>query len=50
MDMSAHEVDYLAQAHWHHFRFRIGEMTALDRAKKLVLRIPVILNAHSVRS
>ena len=27
MDMSAHEVDYLAQAHWHHFRFRIGEMT-----------------------
>ena len=29
MDLSAHEVDYLAQAHWHHFRFRIGEMTAL---------------------
>ena len=22
MDMSAHEVDYLAQAHWHRFRFR----------------------------
>ena len=26
MDMSAHEVDYLAQSHWHHFRYRIGEM------------------------
>ena len=24
--MSAHEVDYLAQSHWHHFRYRIGEM------------------------
>ena len=27
MDMRAHEVDYLAQSHWHHFRYRIGEMT-----------------------
>lgn len=33
MDLSAHEVDYLAQAHWHHFRYRIGEMTALDRQR-----------------
>ena len=24
MDLSAHEVDYLAQAHWHRFRFRLG--------------------------
>ena len=32
MDMAAHEVDYLAQAHWHGFRYRIGEMTGLDRA------------------
>ncbi|SDP60288.1 NADH dehydrogenase [Rhodoferax sp. OV413] len=36
MDMSAHEVDYLAQAHWHHFRFRVGEMTALDRERREV--------------
>nr|WP_310375386.1 NAD(P)/FAD-dependent oxidoreductase [Rhodoferax ferrireducens] len=36
MDMSAHEVDYLAQAHWHHFRFRVGEMTGLDRARREV--------------
>ena len=36
MDLSAHEVDYLAQAHWHHFRFRIGEMTGLDRQRREV--------------
>ena len=36
MDMSVHEVDYLAQAHWHHFRYRIGEMTGLDRQHQLV--------------
>ena len=36
MDMSAHEVGYLAQSHWHHFRYRVGEMTGLDRARRLV--------------
>jgi NADH dehydrogenase len=36
MDLSAHEVDYLAQAHWHHFRFRIGEMIGLDRERREV--------------
>ena len=36
MDLSAHEVDYLAQAHWHHFRYRIGEMMALDRQRREV--------------
>ncbi|MFL5172154.1 MAG: hypothetical protein ACJ8CX_16080, partial [Microvirga sp.] len=25
MDIGAHAVDYLAQAHQHHFRYRIGE-------------------------
>ena len=28
MDLGAHEVDYLAQAHWHHFRFRVGGFEA----------------------
>lgn len=32
MDMGVHEVDYLAQSHWHHFRYNVGEMTGLDRA------------------
>ena len=33
MDMSAHEVGYLAQSHWHHFRYRVGEMVGLDRER-----------------
>jgi NADH dehydrogenase len=36
MDQGHHEVDYLAQAHWHHFRYRIGEMIGLDRARREV--------------
>src|SRR5688500_19763715 len=40
MDMSAHEVDYLAQSHWHHFRYRIGEMVGLDRERREVLVAP----------
>lgn len=36
MDPSEHELNYLAQAYWHHFRFRFGEMVGLDRELKLV--------------
>src|SRR5260221_3138383 len=36
MDISRHELDYLAQAHWHRFRYRFGEMVGLDRSKRLV--------------
>lgn len=36
MDLNVHAVDYLAQAHWHHFTYRIGEMTSLDRTGKTV--------------
>lgn len=36
MDISAHEVNFLAQSHWNHFRYRIGEMTGLDRARREV--------------
>lgn len=36
MDPSEHELNYLAQAHWHHFRYRFGEMVGLDRAGKQV--------------
>ena len=36
MDPGAQEVDYLAQAHWHGFRYRIGEMTGLDRRQREV--------------
>jgi NADH dehydrogenase len=36
MDPSEHELNYLAQAHWHHFRFRFGEMTGLSRVAHCV--------------
>ena len=42
MDMSAHEVAYLAQSHWHHFRYRVGEMVGLDRERQEVLVAPHI--------
>lgn len=31
-----HELEYLAQAHWHNFRFLLGEMTGLNRAEKQI--------------
>ncbi|TXH69178.1 MAG: NAD(P)/FAD-dependent oxidoreductase [Thiothrix sp.] len=36
MDYTLHEIDYLAQAHWHHFHYRIGALTGLDRTQGLV--------------
>ncbi|WP_354683316.1 NAD(P)/FAD-dependent oxidoreductase [Cupriavidus necator] len=42
MDMSAHEVGYLAQSHWHHFRYRVGEMVGLDRERREVLVAPYV--------
>jgi NADH:ubiquinone reductase (H+-translocating) len=36
MDISEYELDYLAQAHWHHFVYRVGEMVGLDRRGKEV--------------
>ena len=37
LDVDDHELDYLAQAHWHHFTYRYGELVGLDRARKLSL-------------
>jgi len=31
---SQHELNYLAQAHWHHFTYRLGEVIGVDRVKK----------------
>ncbi len=33
LDRTQHELNYLAQAHWHHFTYRFGDMTGLDRAR-----------------
>ena len=41
MDLGHHELDYLAQAHWHHFHYRTGEMIGLDRNRREVLVGPV---------
>ncbi len=38
---SQHELNYVAQAHWHHFRFRLGQMTGLDRAARTITLAPI---------
>ncbi len=42
MDLNDHELDYLAQARWHHFRFRLGRMQGLDRAARQVSLAPTL--------
>jgi NADH:ubiquinone reductase (H+-translocating) len=42
VDLHTHAVDYLAQAHWHGFRYRMGEMTGLDRTRREVQVAPYI--------
>jgi len=36
MDANAHQLEYIAQARWHHFEFQQGEMLDLDRINKTV--------------
>ena len=33
MDADLHDVDYFLMAYWHHFRFRLGAVDGLDRAR-----------------
>ncbi len=42
MDLASYETNYLAQSHWHGFQYRIGEMSGLDRARRLVHVAPFI--------
>jgi len=42
MDPGDHALDYLAQAHWHGFRYQQGEMVGLDRASRRVNLAPVV--------
>jgi NADH dehydrogenase len=37
---SQHELNYIAQAHWHHFQYRVGELTGLDRSAKTITIAP----------
>jgi NADH dehydrogenase len=40
MDLDDHALDYLAQARWHHFRFQMGSMQGIDRARRIVSVAP----------
>ncbi|MGH8710516.1 MAG: NAD(P)/FAD-dependent oxidoreductase [Burkholderiales bacterium] len=40
MDLETNKLEYLAQAHWHHFRFRLGSMDGLNRAERQVYVAP----------
>ena len=35
-DTHAEEIEYLAQARWNHFKFRLGNLTGIDRHQKTV--------------
>lgn len=40
MNWGIHELSYMAQGHWHGFTDRIGEMTGLDRNRRVVHSTP----------
>ena len=40
MDLYEHDLDYLAQARWHHFEFQLGRMDGVDRSRRVVLIEP----------
>ena len=42
MDLGTYETNYLAQSHWHHFRYRVGEMVGIDRERREVKVAPVV--------
>lgn len=41
MDLDDHELEYLAQARWHHFKYRLGALAGIDRKHKFVKLAPV---------
>jgi NADH:ubiquinone reductase (H+-translocating) len=36
LDFDEHALDYLAQAHWHHFGYRFGEVDGLERTRRQI--------------
>ncbi|RDK11992.1 NAD(P)/FAD-dependent oxidoreductase [Cupriavidus lacunae] len=36
MDPNTHQLEYAAQARWHHFEFQLGELTGIDRTRKTI--------------
>lgn len=41
LDIESHALDYMAQAKWHHFEYRLGAMEKLDRTLKEIYLTPV---------
>ena len=40
MDLDEHELEYMAQARWHHFKFRLGAMEGLNRNMREIYLSP----------
>lgn len=40
MDLDEHELEYMAQARWHHFRFGLGAMEGLNRTMREIYLSP----------
>ncbi len=37
MDPFKHQLEYAAQAHWHHFEFQLGALIGLNRTAKTIM-------------
>jgi NADH dehydrogenase FAD-containing subunit len=42
MDFAVQEIEFRAQAHWHHFHYRVGELIGLDRSKREIELAPYL--------
>src|SRR5438034_1707242 len=42
MDIQAHQLDYLAQARWHHFTFCCGALERVDRKRREIAVAPTV--------
>jgi NADH dehydrogenase len=42
LDIGDQQLEYLAQAYWRHFRFRLGNMSGLDRSNRKVIVAPTL--------
>jgi len=42
IDFAVQEMEFAAQAHWHHFHYRIGELIGLDRTRREVQVAPYL--------
>ncbi|MDQ3195009.1 MAG: NAD(P)/FAD-dependent oxidoreductase [Pseudomonadota bacterium] len=42
LGLDQHRLDYVSQARWHHFRFRLGRMDGLDRERREISVAPTL--------